>query len=79
VCFTLISSLSDNPTLSGCLFCFHTTVHLSRILGNVEDIGGVKIGCNREVSFVFCPFKGLKMEKKKKEEREGEEEKKIKG
>jgi len=45
----------------------------------VEDIGGVKIGCNREVSFVFCPFKGLKMEKKKKEEREGEEEKKIKG
>lgn len=54
-------------------------MHLSRILGNTEAIGGVKIGWSREVSFVLCPFKGLKLGRGgygRGDKREGEEEKK---
>lgn len=69
-CSALISSHSDNPTLSGCLFCFHITAHLSGIPGNTEEI---RLEQRSEISSL--PFQRVKKEKKKKRE----EEKKIKG
>lgn len=57
-CFSLISSHLDNPPLSGCLFYFHTTVHLSRILGNMETLGGVKMGCAEMWALSFVLPKG---------------------
>lgn len=57
-CFRLISPHSDNLTLSGCLFCLHTTVHLSRILGDMETLGRVKRGCAEMWALSFVPPKG---------------------
>lgn len=75
-CSALISSHSDNPTLSGCLFCFHITAHLSGIPGNTEEI---RLEQRSEIcSLSFQRVKKEKKNRKKKEKKkkQGEEEKK---
>lgn len=77
-CSALISSHSDNPTLSGCLFCFHITAHLSGIPGNTEEI---RLEQRSEIcSLSFQRVKKEKKNRKKKEKKKtGRGREKIKG